>query len=166
MVLGGFNAFKITIQPAPGVEILQLSAGPQYVASGDSFKFVIRPSLGTFTTPPSIITGRPGEAALVCTPNGDGTYTAIVRNILQSLNLQINAITVGKSEVPVSGVWSSGRELHIVASVSGQATVYTLTGTRVKTIPLVAGETVVDSTLPPGIYLVALEGQNSKVIIR
>jgi hypothetical protein len=167
--LGSLTAIALTVPTVQGAEILP-AAGFRYVASGDSIKFVIRPSgSGTFSSPPTVTTGRTDDATggVTVQSNGDKSYTVVVRNILTLFSIQINTSTVGEEIVIIPvGVWSSGRELHIVASVAGQATVYTLTGTRVKTIPLAAGETVVDATLPPGIYLVALEGQNSKVIIR
>ncbi|MDR1676527.1 MAG: T9SS type A sorting domain-containing protein, partial [Tannerella sp.] len=61
--------------------------------------------------------------------------------------------------------WSSGGQLYITAASTGTAQVYTLTGQPVATVALTAGETAA-TPLPPGVYIVAIDGKSYKVRIR
>jgi hypothetical protein len=63
----------------------------------------------------------------------------------------------------VTRVWSSGGQLYIAAASAGRAQIYTVAGQLMKTVALVAGETVA-TPLPPGVYIVVAEGKTWKAI--
>ncbi|MDR3262594.1 MAG: T9SS type A sorting domain-containing protein [Tannerella sp.] len=50
------------------------------------------------------------------------------------------------------------------ATHNGEARIYGLTGQLVKTVPHTAGETV-QTTLPRGVYIVAVNGRSYKIIM-
>jgi hypothetical protein len=156
---------SVTLPSLPGVMTLP-AAGIHFVFSREDFVFDI---LAPVSGRPVVTTGREtdGNGGAVCTPNADGSYTVRIRYIQQDITVAIDFVdnTTGNTGIPAVGsVYASGGRLYIAATRTGQAYLYTSLGTRVTTLTLPAGETVV-TTLPPGLYFVVLEGRSYKVIV-
>jgi hypothetical protein len=108
------------------------------------------------------------------TPNADGSYAVVIREVRVNLQVVITAEVdltggggngdVGNVSVVTSNrVWSSDNNLYISSTATGQAQIYALTGSLVKTLSVSAGENIERITLPKGIYIVKLEGKSYKV---
>jgi hypothetical protein len=175
LVLGYFVVNSLPSYPVvrevllPDVEGVDMSKTPgrHFIDHGSSFEFTIYASAATAAHAPVVTTNRPDDKTKVTvTPNADGSYSVAILDVTEAI---VIAIDVSGTDAIIgadaAAVWSSGGALYITASRPGQATVYTTAGVRIKTLTLAAGETAIDTTLAAGLYIVELEGKNSKVII-
>jgi hypothetical protein len=157
---------KVTLEP-----VARASTDPvpnsYHVKTGDDFGFVVTPADGLHFVP-EVTTSRtviPDAEGVIVTPNADGTYTIIVKEIREDIVINV----IPQSTMPVESaekVWSVGKRLYILASTTTEAKVHNLAGTLVKVIPLKAGETSV-TPLASGIYVIELhKGAVFKVIVK
>ncbi|MDR2041274.1 MAG: hypothetical protein LBP98_03025 [Tannerella sp.] len=159
---------QVTLPAIAGVTTTP-PAGLHALSSGHDFKFIIHPSAVLAGLEPAVTTGREtdDQGGVTRTLNDDGSYTVIVRAIHQDIELHIAlvpATATGTAAVSTAAVWSSGNRIYISAVRTGQARIYSLTGTLVKTVSVHAGETAA-TTLPAGVYIVALNGIKRKVVV-
>ncbi|MDR2765056.1 MAG: MBG domain-containing protein [Tannerella sp.] len=159
---------RVTLPSVPGATT-EPPSGLYTQPSGNNFTFTLRPSASLAGHEPVVTTGRETDAlgGVTCTPNGDGSYTVLVREVRQHLTLEISFVSSGANaamDLPAADVWAFGNRLYIAASRSGQAYVYTLAGTLMKTLSVTAGQTTVD-TLPAGIYIIAQNGKKHKIVV-
>jgi uncharacterized repeat protein (TIGR02543 family) len=102
-----------------------------------------------------------GTYKTTVTVNGSG-LTAVSHEVTYVVAPVGNDASISST---VARVWASGGALYIVATSSGEAQVIGADGRFVKTIPHTVGETV-ETTLPPGIYIVVAEKTTYKIMIQ
>jgi hypothetical protein len=161
-------ARMITIPAIPGA-ITVPGAGRHTVPSGSDYSILLTPidELYKMLTP-QVRSNRTQVAdaeGIVVTPNGDGTYTILIKGIQEPVDLTVD-FTQAAGTVDDTKLWSAGNRLYIHAVHSGEARVYSVTGVLVKGLTVVADETYT-TTLPAGIYLVVLDnGKVYKVVLK
>jgi hypothetical protein len=159
----------VTLPTIPGATT-DPPAGIHTAQSGSDFTFTLRLSAAFSGFEPQVTTGRETDAdgdGVICRPNADDSYTIRIRTIRQNLELVVTLVpshASGTVDAARSGIWAAGNRLFLAAVRSGQARIYTLAGTLVKTVTVVAGETV-EETLPTGFYIVALDGERRKIVV-
>jgi hypothetical protein len=147
------------------------AVGVYYVPSNENFILTVIPNPNSprANVTPLLTTNR----KLIADAEGvslssmrDGSYTFTIYSIQEPVRISIEfpspANTGTASDV---AVWAAGQQLHIVASEPGTAVVYTLMGTAFKTVPLSEGRTTTVTSLPAGIYIISIKGENYKVWI-
>jgi hypothetical protein len=165
-----FAAIRRTvILPAVSGAVTDPPAGRHAVVSGEDFIFTLAPAPGRLAFPatPVVSTGRTAEPDGIVSDNGDGwSYTVRIPAIRQAVTLRIDIEAPAALDAAAAAalVRSTGSELRITASAPGEAHVYTLAGTLIKTLRYPAGETV--ATLPAGHYVVVAGGTAYRIIIR
>jgi hypothetical protein len=156
---------EILLPKVPGV-VTDWPAGIHYVVSGTNYSFKISPEKGRELTEAPVVRINFPDIIATVTANGDGTYTALIPNIMRDIEVSIEAaVTPSTGNAVISGdrIWSAGNRLYIQTASSGQAQVYSLSGALVKIIRYTAGETITE--LPAGIYIVNAYGKAQKVAI-
>jgi parallel beta-helix repeat protein len=142
-------------------------AGLYFVNSGSSFTFRLTPAVPSPDgAPPTVRTNRtdvpgvPESDGLRITPNGDGSYTVVIRSIRQNIDVSLSAGTDSES---ATGSEASAAALTVTAVPGAIAVgnarseavvlrVYTLTGALVHRITAAPGATRL--TVAPGVYIV------------
>ncbi|MDR2139086.1 MAG: hypothetical protein LBP50_06025, partial [Tannerella sp.] len=163
----------VTLAPSPYYDISP-APGVYRIASGRDMVLTLTP-LATLPAGhvPQVTTGRrilaDDEGGITVESNADGTYTVHIHRIQETTAVTVTATAVSSGvtssgSLPAARVWSYGKQLFITAAVSGRAQVYNAGDRLVKLLSTVAGETVTQS-LPPGIYLIAIEGKSYRVVI-
>jgi hypothetical protein len=144
-------------------------AGVHYIISGDDFRFTFTPSF-PYAGYPIVTSGREsdhnGDGGVICTPNGDGSYTVRILCIRENLTIGIT-FDGADATTAVEGtrVWSHGSRVYIASARTGRAQIYTFAGTLVKTVITLAGETVTE-VLPMGKYIIRTgEDRGYKILI-
>jgi hypothetical protein len=143
------------------------SAGRHYVESTKNFELTVIPSAIPAGKVLNVRTDRDGltaEEDRIITANGDGSYKVIIKGIQQAVNISI-LIETGAAAIDGSNVWGANGQLYITSAGAGNANIYALTGSLVKSVALTAGETVATS-LPAGIYVVTLSGNTYKAVVK
>jgi hypothetical protein len=99
--------------------------------------------------------------------NDDGTYTVLIAHIQQDITVTVATVSpVANEHIAGARVWSYGNRLSVAAGATeGQAYIYNAASALVKILPFAAGETV-GATLPAGVYVVATEGRQYKVVVK
>jgi hypothetical protein len=162
---------EITVPDIPHI-IVDPQPGIQRVNSGEDFTFEVTlagPYNGMW---PEVTTDRElmsDDESITIVPLGNGVFSVTIHSIREHFTLYINAVPdtgQGIDEAESPQVWTSEGQLHIYALHSGEARVYTLTGTLVKSFMLVGGKTN-STTLNSGFYVVMTfsDGRKYKVII-
>jgi hypothetical protein len=141
-------------------------AGMYTIRSGSDFTF-------TFTLPagkiPAVNTNRLISGVpetLTGTPDGDGSYTFVIRAVYQNVEVSITT-TAGNEEVTAGApqVRAYGGNLYVhtetLHATPVQLRIYTLNGTLYKQQEITGGDTVIP--LPAGIFIVLLDGRRYKI---
>jgi hypothetical protein len=149
--------------------------GNLFVASGGDFTFTITltgPYAGMY---PEVTTNRKllsDEESVTTVPLGNGVFRVTIHAIREPLTIAIQAVVYtdpeqGIEAVKVPRVWSSNGQIYVYAALSGEANIYTLTGSLVKSLSLAAGE-ISSAPLATGFYVVVTlsDGKTYKVIVR
>ena len=146
--------------------IVSVEPGTKYVPSRGSFSFKIQPTGLNAGKVPVITTGRttiPDSEGVVVEDLGNGVFRVTILGIQEPINISVDFTTGNELVDDDNNVWTNGGQLYITTTVSGNAAIYNATGTLVKTISMVAGETV-STSLPAGFYIVTVNGKSYKVI--
>ncbi|MDR2139474.1 MAG: putative Ig domain-containing protein [Tannerella sp.] len=153
-------------------DLVTSPAGGGYsVHSGEDFVFRLTPGARYAGMTPEVSTGRtsvPDSIGVVVTPGDDGSFEVRIRVVRESLHISIrmtNAASSGNEDAgtPTTRVWTGGGQLYILAARSGEAKVYTFTGTLLRSISVEAGQ-ISRSSLPAGFHIVAFDdGSRFKV---
>jgi hypothetical protein len=158
----------VTIPVIPGA-ITVPEAGSHIIPSGSDFSILLTPVDELYKMlRPQVKSNRilvADAEGIIVTPNGDGTYTILIKGIREAVDLTVD-FTQATGTVDDTKLWSAGNRLYIHAVHSGEARVYSVTGVLVKGLTVVADETY-STTLPAGIYLVVLDnGKVYKVVLK
>ncbi|MDR1335976.1 MAG: MBG domain-containing protein [Tannerella sp.] len=150
--------FRVQIPAAEGMAT-HPPAGTYYVGGNTDFAFTLTldaPSLdGTL---PRIRTNRanvPAGSDLRITPNSDGSYTVIIIDILQHIDLTLSAPTDNESVADASlELYAAPGAIVVANSRPDAATlhVYSLTGALIRLTNVPPGTTRIPVT--PGVYMV------------
>ena len=149
----------VTLRLPAGITSLP-PAGMYYLQSGNNFEFTLTLPSGQV---PTVKTDREIQGTpevLTALPNDDGTYTFIVRQIRQMLEITVTS-GVGNADVATSEVWSHGGKLYVRTAKSYTLYIYTLAGQLYKQQSVDVGETVIE--LPQGFYIVVMDGKQWKI---
>ncbi|MDR2138200.1 MAG: putative Ig domain-containing protein [Tannerella sp.] len=144
------------------------AAGGHAVFSGGDFVFQVAMTGPLAGRKPAVTTDRrhvPDSVGVIVERNDDGTFTVRLRAVREPVHVSLEAgeLLTGSDAVEETGVWSAGGQLYITAAATGQARIYTLAGTLLKSVAVEAGKTV-RTALPPGFFVVKLEnGRSHKV---
>jgi hypothetical protein len=144
-------------------------AGEYIIPSSTDFSFVLTPLSAAYADlVPVVTTNRvnlPDAEGVVITPREDGSYAVLIRSVQEPLRIEID-FTTGAAQIEGTKVWSTGNRLYLRTSQTGEVKVYSITGSLVKGLTAVAGETSA-TALPSGVYIVALSsGRVYKVIVK
>jgi hypothetical protein len=158
---------QIKIEDVAGFETLP-GAGQHYVVSRQDFVFTVvlksplpaKKELEVRTNRDNLSKEQDREIY----PNGDDTYTIVIKNVQQDVILDIK-IADGTAAIDGSNVWGANGQLYITSAKAANANIYALTGSLVKSVALTAGETAATS-LPAGIYVVTLGGNTYKAVVK
>ncbi|MDR1601922.1 MAG: hypothetical protein LBS42_05790 [Tannerella sp.] len=164
---------EIQILSIPNV-ITAPAAGTQHVNSGEDFILTV-----TLTGPysgmlPAVSTSRrllSDEEGITIVPLGNDIFSITVHAVREHFSVSITATEAdpgqGVEEVDIPRVWTSEGQVHIYATHSGEARIYTLTGALVKNFALAAGKTN-STSLNAGFYVVVTldNGKRYKIVIR
>jgi hypothetical protein len=158
---------QIKIEDVSGFETLP-GAGQHYVVSRQDFLFtVVSKSPIPSDKKLDVRTNRDNltaEQDREIYPNGDDTYTIIIKSVQQDVIVSI-LIADGTAAIDGSNVWGANGQLYITSAKAANASIYALTGSLVKSVALTAGETAATS-LPAGIYVVTLGGNTYKAVVK
>jgi hypothetical protein len=163
---------RVVILPqvtVPGVKISAVpggnpvNTGSNIIKSGSNFQFIIEGSKVIPNVTYVRLSGTEEEKAEV-KKNDNGSYLITIPHVQSNITVKIN-VTTGNAEIGGTQIWSSGGQLYITSSQSGEARIYNLTGTQVKTLVLTSGATV-SETLATGLYIVTMEGQSRKIHVQ
>lgn len=156
--------YKITLPSVEGA-VTDPVAGTYEVESGDTFSFSLTLAKDYDQSKPVVITDR-GETI---TPRlSDGKY--LIKQIHSDLSVSITGIVkntpTANEEITVasSRVWGSRGYLHVSLPTAAKTTIYTFSGTLLKSARLPAGDTQV--AVPAGNYIVVAGDSSFKVIIK
>jgi len=94
---------------------------------------------------------------------GNGVFRITILGIQEPIKISVDFATGNDLIDDSNNVWTNGSQLYITTAVSGNAAIYNATGTLIKTIPIVAGETV-NTPLSAGFYVVTINGESYKVV--
>jgi hypothetical protein len=160
---------RVKLPAVSGVEINPPGNIVHSVPSGSDFTFTLRLSDALAGQKPEVTTGRTtdNEGGVACTLNADGSFTVVIRSIRQDLEVSVALVpsgSAGTSDTPRAGIWAAGNRIYLSAVRSGRAHIYTPAGLLVKTVAVIAGQTVSDA-LPAGFYIVALDGERWKIAV-
>jgi hypothetical protein len=158
---------EITLPNTPGI-ITTPPPGIHYVASGEDFTFTL-----VFTgAPPVVKTSRIIEGVqeeLTGSPNENGGYTYIIRQIREAVAITIEAGpggNIGNESVEGAAVWATPGHICIRTPQTEWADIYTVTGLLFRRIDTAAGAEV-SLPAPGGVYLIRFtNGEVRKVIVR
>jgi hypothetical protein len=122
---------------------------------------------------PEVTTNRqllPDAESITIVPLGNGVFSITIHAIREPVSISIRAIEnpeQGIEAVKVPRVWSSNGQLYVYAALAGEANIYTLTGTLVKSLSLTAGE-ISSAPLATGFYVVVTlsDGKTYKVVVQ
>jgi hypothetical protein len=149
-----------------------LLPGIHHVRSTDNFVFTVTPDPENKGRIPDVKIIRRyapegDDDGLTVTPNPDGSYTVTILRVQENIRLDITFADrlSDNAAIDDAGVRPDGSRLLLRASRTGVAQVYSISGSRIRTVPLKAGETAA-VPLPKGFYLVTFEGKTYKIIIR
>jgi hypothetical protein len=146
-----------------------------YAYDGGSLSFILTLPLGTHP----VIAGVPSESIGIypsSTVDLDGKYWVTVSDISSALSLSVSLSAGGETggetgndlkatvRVPVVNVYSNGSTLYLSVPAPTSASIYTLSGTLVRSLPLSLGTTCI--RLSPGLYLVVIDSVSYKVSIK
>ena len=146
--------------------IVSVQPGTQYVPSRSSFSFTIQPTGVNAGKVPVITTGRttiPDSEGIIVKDLGNGVFRITILGIQEPIKISVDFATGNDLIDDSNNVWTNGSQLYITTAVSGNAAIYNATGTLIKTIPIVAGETV-NTPLSAGFYVVTINGESYKVV--
>jgi hypothetical protein len=142
--------------------------GLNYVKNGKDFLFTVTLT-GPYAafTPEVLTTRRLSPDEVFITKQEDGSFRVRIPAIRENIRI---IIRVNSEELPAAGneyvevtrVWTAEGEVYIQSTAPGEAQIYTLTGARVKSVPVAAGQTA-RTTLPSGFHFVKLNGKTYKV---
>jgi hypothetical protein len=101
------------------------------------------------------------------TKNDDGSYTIVIKAVKEpfTVGFDFEKEDVGNDVADGNSVWGANGQLYVTSAVAAAAKVYSVAGALVKTVSLAAGETV-STSLPAGLYIVALNDSSYKVVIQ
>jgi hypothetical protein len=145
---------QVELPAVPSGVTLSKPVGKNPVISGGNFTFTIK---GAKAEPE---VNSSGGNKVDMKANGSD-YDVTVYSITSNISITID-IPTGNAEIEGTQIWSSGGRLYISSAQSGEARIYNLTGSQVKTLVLSAGETVAES-LATGLYIVTLDGKTQKI---
>lgn len=150
--------------------VLSVPSGIDYVSSMSNYTFTIRPTGENTSKMPVVTTNRttvPDSEGVSVDANGDGSYTVTIYHIQASIELDIMFTSdVSIDEIKGGNVWSTNGQLYIRSVTTGYADVYNVSGTFIKSIHTVAGETV-QTNLPSGFYIVKTSnGKAYKIVVK
>jgi hypothetical protein len=164
---------EIQIPLMPNV-ITDPGAGAHHVNSGDDFIFTVTLTgiySGMF---PEVSTSRrllSDREGVTIVPLGNDEYRVTIHVVREHFSIGVTATEAdpgqGVEEIDVPRVWTSEGQVHIYATRSGEARIYTLTGALVKNLALVAGTTN-STSLNAGFYVVVTlnNGKRYKIVIQ
>ncbi|MDR2041860.1 MAG: hypothetical protein LBP98_06020 [Tannerella sp.] len=155
-----------TITPAPGIH---------YVPSGKDYVFKIFPTGPNAGKKPEVTTNRrlvfEGEN-ISCRANEDGVWTVTIHAVREPLDLDItftdaetkSTTAEGLAALEANRVWGADGALYITSSTAGNAGIFGLSGTLLKTVAYSPGTTA--TPLPAGFYIASLDHGIYKIILR
>jgi hypothetical protein len=160
---------QVTVPEIPGA-VTSPPAGVHHVRSTENFVLTVIPdpeNTGRELSVKVIRRDSHSDDGVTVTPNPDGSYTVTVLRVQENIHLDVTFIDplVDNAAVEPAGIRTDGSQLYIRASRSGEAHIYSISGTRIQTVALKAGETAA-VPLPKGFYLVTAEDKTYKIIIR
>jgi hypothetical protein len=153
---------QVIIPDVPGITT-DPAAGAYFVPSGEDFVFTVTPIDAQHGQTLIVKDGR-RPSGVECIRNNDGTWKVRVMAIRQNIVLTIDFSTA-ETVTEGDAVWSAGRELHITSSVNTNAWIYNIVGSLVRVVAVAAGETH-SIPLPPGIYIVEMNEESYKEIVK
>lgn len=157
--------YREILIPSVRHAILDKSPGKHYIPSGHDFTFTIQPAGGDGNTP-FVHTNRtsiPDSEGVITVNNGDGTFTVTIKHVQQNIKVSIDFITGNEHINQDNNIWVYNNQLHITTASAEKANIFNATGTLIKTVPIVAGETV-SLPLPRGFYIVNIQDKSYKVV--
>jgi hypothetical protein len=147
-----------------------LPVGLHYVKSGKDFVFTATLSGPYARHRPTVATDRrlsPDEVFV--TPLGNDVFRIRIPAVREDLRIIFRVdgveLPTGNEAVASTRIWTGEGCMYITSAAGGEAWIHTLTGTLVKRVPVMAGETC-RIPLPAGFYLVTLNGGTYKTAVR
>jgi hypothetical protein len=159
----------VVIPDIPGV-ITRPSSGEYRVESRSDYEFTVIPGAGQADMELKVTTSRtdvpPNEDVTITRNTVTGAYTVVIHHVQEMVYIFIEFnVPEGTAAVDADRVSAHDGMLSVRSGTAGEASVYAISGVRLSTFRLGAGETVTQP-LPPGFYLVSLNGRTHKVAIR
>jgi hypothetical protein len=157
-----------SISLSAAANIVVTPGGSEYsVFSGADFEFRVSMTGPLADRKPHVTTDRqhvPDSVGVIVEADDDGSFTVRLRAVREPVHvvLQAGDLLTGNGNVETTRVWASDGQLYITAVANGRAEVYTPAGTLLKSVDVAAGQTV-RAALPPGFFVVRLDGRSFKV---
>lgn len=154
---------NVSINPYPGTH---------YVQSNKDFMFILTPTGENENKIPDVTinrTGTPDSKGIEITDNRDGSFNVSVLNVQETINLSIswNEATGNDSFYSTNSarIWTDNETLFITSPTAGNIFVYNATGGLVD-IFKVSEKEIISAVLPKGLYLVKLNNNTYKALIK
>lgn len=148
--------------------VTNYASGTHYINSGDDFILTITLTGDQVGKVPVVRIDRKNtsESGVKRIDNGDGTYTFIIYEIREPIDISFDFETSNASIEDGNKTWSFDGQLYITSAEAGRVVVYDVSGAMVKVFAVNAGETT-STTLPTGVYVVAFaKGNPHKVTVK
>lgn len=156
----------VTLPVIPGA-IVDKEPGRHTLESRRDFTFTITPTGNNASLQLTISTSRtsvPDSEGVIIEKNEDGSYTVTIREVQEPVEVYVDFVT-SAGTVENNRIWTSGNQVYLQTDVPAQVQVYAISGAFVQSRTMPAGETAVVS-LPKGFFLIVINGQTHKVIVK
>ncbi|MDR2120206.1 MAG: T9SS type A sorting domain-containing protein [Tannerella sp.] len=149
----------VTIPTVSGATLLP--SGKVYVESGKDLELTI--TVDDVKKEPKLTADQGWEVEREYL--GGNVYKYTIKRVTKATNIHVELVPAGISDVEGSSVWSAGGQIYVTAATAASAQIYGATGAVIKQVSLGAGETT-SVSLPAGFYIVTLNGNAYKVILK
>jgi hypothetical protein len=162
---------SVTMPETPGF-VTDPPVGEHFIESGNDFSFYLVPTPGQdVSTKPKVTTNRrlipDNDNSIIVEEMEDGAYYRVtIREVREPFQIYINEDDPdANAEIDATKVWGDKGLLHIYAATPGSAQIYSADGRLQATRTLEAREAV-STPLAAGVYVVTLDGETYKVIVK